>query len=54
MGIAAIDEFIQYFVPGRAMMFTDWLIDSFGVIIGVIVVKLIVKYIEKNKQDQIK
>lgn len=34
---AASDEFHQYFVPGRAAMVTDVLIDSGGVLIGVFI-----------------
>jgi len=41
MVIAGLDEFIQYFVPGRAMMFTDWLIDVSGVISGMIITKFL-------------
>jgi len=32
---AATDEFHQYFVPGRACMWQDWLIDVAGVLLGV-------------------
>ena len=32
---AATDEFHQYFVPGRACMWQDWLVDVAGVLLGV-------------------
>ena len=32
---AATDEFHQYFVPGRACMWQDWLIDTVGALIGI-------------------
>ncbi|MBR6275252.1 MAG: VanZ family protein [Lachnospiraceae bacterium] len=35
---AASDEFHQLFVPGRAGMVTDWMIDTGGVIFGIIMV----------------
>ncbi len=38
---AATDEFIQYFVPERACMFTDWCIDSTGLSVGIAFVTLI-------------
>jgi len=34
----AIDEFHQTFVPGRAGMWQDWLIDTAGVLLGTLVV----------------
>jgi VanZ family protein len=49
MCIAGIDEFIQYFVPGRAMMFTDFLIDVLGVAVGT----LFVQVIYKGKKEEI-
>ena len=53
MCIAGIDEFIQFFVPGRAMMFTDFLIDVLGVIIGVLVVQVMYRYIKHAKTNVI-
>ena len=38
---AITDEFHQTFVPGRAGLFTDVLIDSFGAIVGIIIYKKI-------------
>ncbi len=37
----ALDEFHQYFVPGRATEFTDWLHDIVGAAIGMAVVALV-------------
>lgn len=39
--IAGLDEFIQLFSPGRSSQFSDILIDTVGVIIGILVVKLV-------------
>ena len=40
---AASDEFHQLFVPGRAGLVSDALIDSLGALLGVIVFILLVK-----------
>jgi VanZ family protein len=32
---AATDEWHQYFIPGRAAMWQDWLIDTAGVLLGI-------------------
>ena len=37
---AATDEFHQLFVPGRACMWQDWLIDTAGVLLGICVMLL--------------
>ena len=41
MAIAIFDEFIQRFSPGRSSQFSDILIDTVGVVIGILVVKLV-------------
>lgn len=41
MLIACLDEFIQLFSPGRSSQFSDILIDTVGIFIGVLVVKLV-------------
>ena len=41
MLIACLDEFIQLFSPGRSSQFSDILIDTVGVITGILVVKLV-------------
>lgn len=41
MFIACLDEFIQLFSPGRSSQFSDILIDTVGVITGILVVKLV-------------
>ena len=38
---AATDELHQYFVPGRACMFTDVCIDSFGALLGILFATII-------------
>lgn len=40
MAIAILDEFIQRFSPGRSSQFSDVVIDTIGVIIGIFLVKL--------------
>ena len=45
MLIASLDEFIQLFSPGRSSQSSDVLIDTVGIIIGILLVKL-VYYIE--------
>ena len=37
---ACSDEFHQYFIPGRAMMFTDVLIDTCGSMLGIILYQI--------------
>lgn len=40
---AISDEIHQHFIPGRAAMFGDVIIDSMGILLGVLLVMLIVK-----------
>jgi len=47
---AISDEIHQYFVPGRSCELRDVLIDSVGVIIGIIIVKFARKLADKTKQ----
>lgn len=52
MAIAAIDEWIQYFSPGRAMQFIDVLVDSGGTLCGMLLffaVFFIIHAIKKRK-----
>lgn len=49
---AATDEIHQYFVPGRACMFRDWVIDTVGVLIGCCVFFLI-KGISRRKTQSV-
>ncbi len=42
------DELHQYFVPGRACMFTDVLIDTCGSITGLLISAILMKIITKN------
>lgn len=39
--IASLDEFIQLFSPGRSSQLSDVLIDTIGVIIGILLIKLV-------------
>ena len=41
MLIASLDEFIQLFSPGRSSQISDVLIDTVGVVIGILVAKLV-------------
>ena len=45
---AATDEFHQSFVPGRAMMAKDVLIDSLGALTGVIIAVIVTKKLKKK------
>ena len=45
---ARSDEIHQYFVPGRACMFNDVILDTFGSITGVLISMLIIKIISKK------
>lgn len=45
---ACSDELHQYFVPGRACMFTDVLIDTCGSITGLLISVITAKIITKN------
>ncbi|WP_455537628.1 VanZ family protein [Terrisporobacter sp.] len=46
---AASDEFHQLFVPGRAGQLRDVLIDSSGSILGIVIVLLCVKFLQRKK-----
>ena len=46
----AFDELHQYFIPGRACMWQDWLLDTAGVLLGIGAAFLIFKFMRaKNK-----
>ena len=49
---AVTDEFHQQFVPGRACAFLDVCIDSFGVLIGTIVVVVIFRFVCAKIQER--
>lgn len=52
---ALSDEVHQFFVPGRDFKVTDILIDMFGVIIGILLLKIIlivIEYIKNNLKEQ--
>lgn len=51
---ASSDEIHQSFVPGRSPMITDIVIDTMGVILGILLIilgKKIIKKYRKNKQN---
>lgn len=48
---AASDEMHQLFVPGRSGKLADILIDSLGIITGIIFFLLIIKVLEKIIKD---
>lgn len=50
--VAIIDETIQYFIPNRACQITDVLIDSVGVIIGLLIYILYNKLRGGNIKDE--
>lgn len=57
---AATDEFHQRFVPGRAGMVSDWLLDSSGVLTGVagvlicsLLFGLVIKAMKKNEKKYV-
>ncbi|MCL2099077.1 MAG: VanZ family protein [Oscillospiraceae bacterium] len=47
---AAADEFHQYFVPGRACMWQDWIIDTIGALIGIGAVFFVMRLKNKHKK----
>ena len=46
---ALSDEFHQVFVPGRGAQWQDVLLDFFGVIVGIVAIKLVLKAIGRNR-----
>lgn len=48
---AITDEFIQYFVPGRAMLIEDMLLDLFGVSVFLFIAWLITFFVNNKKRD---
>ncbi|MBQ8606491.1 MAG: VanZ family protein [Clostridia bacterium] len=50
---ALTDELHQYFVPGRACRFTDICIDSFGAILGIMLIFAIIYAIHKIKEKKL-
>ena len=51
-GYAVGDEIHQVFVPGRAFMVTDILIDSAGILVGVLLAALIFKRANTRNRDR--
>ena len=47
---AVTDEFHQFFIPGRACMWQDWLIDTIGALIGIGVVFLFLRRHRRNEK----
>ena len=46
---AATDEIHQLFVEGRSGQFTDVLVDTFGALIGILILQIIYQLIHRNK-----
>lgn len=49
---ATSDEIHQFFIPERAAKFTDVMIDTMGVALGITLVLLFVKILDKNKHKK--
>lgn len=47
-GYACIDEYIQTFIPGRNGSINDVMIDTSGVIIGILLYNIIIYFINNN------
>jgi len=50
---AASDEIHQYYVPGRAGMWQDWLLDTVGALLGIAVVAMYVKRKKRSRTPQV-
>ncbi|MCL2255017.1 MAG: VanZ family protein [Lachnospiraceae bacterium] len=52
--LAAIDETLQLFIPGRAGLITDVVIDSFGCLTGMLIIKFIYeKIVSRNSKTKV-
>lgn len=49
---AATDEIHQLFIPGRSGKFTDWMIDSTGILLWLSVACLIIRIISSRKANK--
>lgn len=49
---ALTDEIHQYFVPGRACQLIDWLVDTCGVVLGVVMFCILITIITKIKHKK--
>lgn len=49
---ATSDEIHQFFIPGRAAKFTDVMIDTMGVALGITLVLALLKILDKNKHKK--
>ena len=47
-GYACIDEYIQTFIPGRSGSINDVMIDTFSVIIGILLYNIVIYFISNN------
>lgn len=47
---ASLDEFHQSFVPGRTAAITDVLIDTLGVLAGIIIIFLGIKILKRKRE----
>lgn len=46
---AVLTEFMQHFVEGRACDFVDWLADTLGIVLAVLVFRLLMKWFNNKK-----
>lgn len=51
-GYALTDEIHQYFVPGRACQFSDWFVDTCGIVFGVAIFCILITIITKIKHKK--
>ena len=51
---AAVDEWHQYFVPGRYASIKDVLLDTCGGICGIVLLTLIIKGRKKSRENQLR
>lgn len=49
LGVAVIDEWLQHFIPGRAMAVRDVVIDYCGFFCGFALVMAVVRWLERKK-----
>lgn len=49
---AALDEIHQIFIPGRTALFTDVLIDTLGVLVGMLIVFILFKLMKRKREKK--
>lgn len=50
--VAAMDESIQYFIPGRAAMVQDVLLDAAGAAVGILCAMFVLRYRANKKRKE--